>query len=95
MIFDFIPEETKDGKTVRKGDKAWYVHQGPCIECDDLAVSEVTVGEPLPWSPKFVAQAKYCYSSEQEANDWINARGKYKVTEEGRKLLQEIFGKAE
>ena len=90
MIIDCIDgtQQTRDGKTVRKGDKVWFVHQGPCIDHDDLATSEVTVGEPIPWSPKFVAQAKYCHSTEQDANDYILGRGKYKLTEEQKNILR-------
>lgn len=93
MVIDIYQQmQTGDGKTVRKGDKVWYVHQGPCIDHDDLACSEVTVGEPMPWSPSFVAEAKYCRSSEEDANDWIYCRGKYKLTEEQKEILREIFG---
>lgn len=46
---------TSDGVEVKKGDKVWVEKQ------DDW--HQVVVGEPYPWSPKFIVKARYSYSS--------------------------------
>ena len=70
-----------DGVMLKKGDKAWYLCQG--------GLMEVVVGEPLPWSKTWIAEAKYCWASKKKAEDWCS--GKH-LTKKDKERLRKIFG---
>jgi len=49
--------KSRDGVRLKKGDKAWYE--------TNAGLMEVSVGEPLPWCGKWIAQLKYCWAAAQ------------------------------
>lgn len=72
---------SRDGARLKRGDRAWYDAQG--------GLREVVVGEPLPWTKKFVAEAQYCWASKKKAEDWRS--GKH-LARKDREALRRIFG---
>jgi len=70
-----------DGVRLKKGDKAWYE--------TNAGLTEVAVGEPLPWCNKWIAELKYCWASKKKGEDWIS--GKH-LTKKDRELLRKVFG---
>lgn len=65
--------KTLDGKEAKRGDKVWTFYQSIDENDNDIFTpTEVIMGYPIPWAPRFTANGKCCYSSKVVAEQAVS-----------------------